>query len=203
MVTFFYRVFIEPDKKKALAAVILILLVTGPFLFYKFQRRAIAEKQKPMYVRELPTGRMAIWLVGIEIIKENPIFGSGMGGFPIAFDKEYQEHRIEAGYVGYRRVGHNDFITIMAEYGIVGLLLWFGILIYALRESYRLNAFFIRKGDGYLTAVAGAISCALVALLLCQGFLGLYLSKFFWLAVVFVPVLRTIARKAYGASDAL
>ena len=75
--------------------------------------------------------------------------------------------------------------------------------MYILRESHRLNFYYLKTGDEYLYAVANAVACALLALLLCQAFLGLYISKFFWLAIVFIPILKTIAVKQYGRKDEL
>lgn len=201
LLSFIYRVFIDVNKKRALAAILIVLGLTGPFLFVRYHKRAQIEP--PMYVKEVPAGRMAIWIIGIEIIKAHPIAGAGMGAFPKAFDKQYEENREKTGWVGYGRVGHNDFITIFAEYGIIGLLIWLGLIVYILRESYRLNFYFLKTGDEYLYAVANAVACALLALLLCQAFLGLYLSKFFWLAIVFIPILKVIAKKQYERKDEL
>lgn len=199
--SFLYRVFLDVDKKRALAAILLVVGLTGPYLFVRYKKRAAVEP--PMYAQEMPMGRRAIWIVGLEIIKSHPISGAGMGAFPKAYTTEYQKIRYKTGWTGYDRVGHNDFITIFAEYGIIGLLIWAGLILYILRESAKLNFYFLKTGDEFLYAVANAVACALLALLLCQAFLGLYLSKFFWLAIVFVPILKTIARKKYGLKDDL
>jgi O-antigen ligase len=201
LLSFLYRIFLDVNKKRALAAILLVLGLTGPYLLIRYTKRA--EVEPPIYVKELPMGRRAIWIVGMEIIKESPILGVGMGSFRVAFDKEYQENRYKTGFVGYGRVAHNDFISIFAEYGIIGLLIWLGMIVYILRESYRLNFYFQKAGDEYLYAIANAIACALLAILLCQAFLGLYLSKFFWLIIAFVPILKTIARRQYGLQDDL
>jgi putative inorganic carbon (HCO3(-)) transporter len=201
MVSFVYRIFLDVDKKRALAAVLLVLVLTGPFLLIRYAKRA--EVEPPIYVKELPSGRMAIWIVGMEIIKAHPILGVGAGGFSFAFDDEYQENRYKTGFVGYRRVGHNDFITILAEYGIIGLIIWLSMIVYIVRESYRLNYYFLKVGDKYLFAVANAVASALLGLLLCQAFLGLYISKFLWLAIAFIPILKTIAKQKYGLEDKL
>jgi len=201
LISFLYRIFIDVNKKRAIAAVLLVVTLTGLYFIPRYIKR---EKIEPsIYVKELPSGRMAIWIVGFEIIKKSPIFGNGMGTFRSAFDDAYQENRYKTGFVGYQRVAHNDFITIMAEYGLVGFLIWLGMMIYVFRESYRLNVFFLRAGDEYLYTIANAVACSLVALLLCQAFLGLYLQKFFWLAIAFVPILKGMAGRLYGAKDEL
>jgi hypothetical protein len=201
LISFLYRVFLDVNKKRALAAVLLVLGLTGLYFIPRYLQRA--EVEPPIYVEELPTGRMAIWIVGLEVIKEYPVGGCGMGTFRFAFTEEFQENRAKTGFVGYERVAHNDFINIMAEYGIIGFLIWLGLIIYIVRESYRLNFFFLRKGDEYMYAISNAVACSLVALLLCQAFLGLYLSKFFWLAIALVPILKTIASRLYDAKDDL
>ncbi len=199
LISFVYRIFLDADRKRALAAVLTVLVLTGPFLLIRYAKRA--ETEPPIYVKELPSGRMAIWIVGVEIVKAHPIAGVGMGGFSYAFDDEYQQNRYKTGFVGYKRVGHNDFITILAEYGIIGLIIWLSMIAYIIMESYRLNFYFLKVGDKYLFAVANAVASSLLGLLLCQAFLGLYITKFFWLAIAFIPILKTIARQKYGLVD--
>ena len=193
LISFVYRIYIAVDKKRAIGAVLLVLVLTGLYFIPRYAKRI--EEEPPIYIKELPTGRRAIWIVGIEIIKKSPIFGSGMGTFRHEYDDAYQDNRYKTGFVGYQRAPHNDFINIMAEYGLIGFLLWMSMISYILIESYRLNKLFLRSGNVYLYTIANAITCSLVALLLCQAFLGLYLQKFFWLALAFVPILQGMARR--------
>lgn len=61
---------------------------------------------------ESASGRVEAWYEGVEMLKDNPFFGVGMGGFT-----DY--HHLTA---------HNSFVLVMAELGIVGYGIWFCIL---------------------------------------------------------------------------
>jgi O-antigen ligase len=63
--------------------------------------------------------RVEMWSEGVEMTKQNPIFGIGRGNFK--------------SYTG-RLIAHNSAIEIGGETGIVGLLLW-GTLIYVSMKS--------------------------------------------------------------------
>jgi len=58
---------------------------------------------------ESASGRVDAWYEGIEMFKENPFLGVGMGGFT-------EHHHLTA---------HNSFILVIAELGSIGYGLWF------------------------------------------------------------------------------
>lgn len=64
------------------------------------------------------TDRTQIWRVTLEIIKNNPVFGAGIGAFGVAYTK-YDPNS------GLERVeqAHNDYLQIVADAGIIGLLI--------------------------------------------------------------------------------
>ncbi len=113
-------------------------------------------------------GRMRIWEGSIEIIKNNPVIGTGIGTFVWAFPQYRQkELNVRA------RFAHNDYLHIAAEMGIMAALLMifiFGYLIvygvkrvshkYANRFSQPKKLFSIR--DGILLGCAvGILSLSL------------------------------------------
>jgi O-antigen ligase len=73
--------------------------------------------------------RTPIWAAGLQLVAHHPILGVGIGGFPDAV----------APYLAYSSVAHNTFLSVTAELGAVGALLFFGafaaIAIAALRSA--------------------------------------------------------------------
>jgi O-antigen ligase/Flp pilus assembly protein TadD len=65
-------------------------------------------------------GRLPIWQGTIGIIKDNPIFGTGLGTFNYIFPK-YQPAVIVAKHYTY---AHSDFLELLSEVGIVGFVLF-------------------------------------------------------------------------------
>jgi hypothetical protein len=85
-------------------------------------------------------GRLLIAAVSMEMVKNAPVFGSGISGFRSGYLTRQAEYFQSHPDSPYRRVADdvempfNEFLKILAEQGIIGLLL-FACLIYCLFES--------------------------------------------------------------------
>ncbi|MDA3867647.1 MAG: O-antigen ligase family protein [Salinivirgaceae bacterium] len=79
--------------------------------------------------------RLNIWKKSIPIVKEHPLMGVGAGNWKIEISKyNVALYYNESGWVVPRRT-HNDYINVITETGILGLLLFlamFGVLIFYL-----------------------------------------------------------------------
>jgi len=67
-------------------------------------------------------GRDTLWRAGLDYIAENPFFGVGIGNFGTA---------IALPYTGTPLPSHNLYISVWAEAGIVGVLLYLGTFVYS------------------------------------------------------------------------
>jgi O-antigen ligase len=74
--------------------------------------------------------RLDSWEVSWEMIKENPLFGSGLGGF-----RGY--NNIE--WTNEIKYPHNLFLEITAECGFIGLFILVGLLLIIFRNVYRFS----------------------------------------------------------------
>jgi O-antigen ligase len=64
-------------------------------------------------------GRMTIWRAGAEAFVERPITGYGAGAFAPAVRR----------ILGYPRVSHNSYLTVLVEQGLVGFVLYAGMFV--------------------------------------------------------------------------
>ncbi len=71
------------------------------------------------------TGRLDYWKGALKIFKERPLYGSGLGTFSLAYPL-YQK-----GPLDYASSAHSDYIQLLSEIGILGMLP-FLLLIFAL-----------------------------------------------------------------------
>lgn len=94
-------------------------------LFPIIERYLLIEEQLP--------SRTLIWKDTINIIKDFPVFGSGLGTFSYIFP--LYKVSIVTPYVYY--YSHNDYLQILTETGIVGFLLLMTALIVFLLSSVR------------------------------------------------------------------
>lgn len=100
--------------------------------------------------KDITTDRSHIWSVTIEAIKERPILGSGLGSFNAAYAKHDT-------YNGLGRVeqAHNDYLQILADAGIVGLI----IGIFFLFQLFKTGRASIKTQNLYRRGIAvGALA---------------------------------------------
>ncbi len=85
--------------------------------------------------------RLAIWKNTVEMIKEKPILGYGLGNHKIFYPLFHRKAVVEKIYSEESQLEnvHNDFLQIQSELGIVGLLImgWVGFLILKTAHKYR------------------------------------------------------------------
>lgn len=109
------------QKLLALTAVLIVLLAFQPLVpESSFTRLATTGSS----IMELDLGgRVDIWREGVELFSRRPLLGSGSGAFNAA--------------VASRLSPHNTFLSVLAELGIVGLMLFVFISAIVLRMALR------------------------------------------------------------------
>lgn len=193
-------VIIEPKRKKLIIFLIIAFLVSSPYYVQKYAERLGTERFEVSSATDLPSGRAAIWKLGIEVLKNHPIIGVGIGGFQMAYDQELEKDPTRVYHGIYHRVAHNDYLLISAELGLVGLFLWLFFIRIVFRKGFRSLKIFEAVKDDYLAAVTRGVIAGLIGLLVASFFLGLYHSKYMWLLLMFYALLGNLA-KDYQASS--
>jgi O-antigen ligase/Tfp pilus assembly protein PilF len=91
--------------------------------------------------------RLLIWKTTLEMIKDRPIFGSGIGTFKMNY-LNYQAEFLKNNpyyiqYSGKAREAHNEYLQMWAELGIIGLGIFIGIIL----MFYSLIIDYLKKND--------------------------------------------------------
>ena len=112
---------------------------------------------------DFTANRTHIWNVTLDIIKNNFPFGAGIGAYDVAYtayDSSNGEFRVEQ--------AHNDYLQILADAGIVGLIIA-GFFVYRLFRTGLQN---IKTSDTFRRGVAvGALAgCFAVLIHSCFDF---------------------------------
>lgn len=92
------------------------------------------------FKKESATGRVFIWKISTELIKDKPLFGFGYGKFPPVHN-QYQADYFKANpddtENGYRadcvNFAFNEYIQLACDVGIVGLIIFLVIFFFVLR----------------------------------------------------------------------
>ena len=142
--------------KKLITLCLMIILGFGLVVFgsdQMFQRLEIGKEQpsRSLY------SRMKAWSGAVEIAREAPLTGTGLGTFTWAFPKYRPE-----GLPGRWREAHNDYLQVVTELGIPilvpilwGLIIIYGRLRFYFREPSRLQS-------GIVLGALGAVTSLLV-----------------------------------------
>ena len=120
--------------------------------------------------------RTVIWKNAIELFFNSPILGVGAGSTLPAF--------VDAGYL--RAVTHNFYLALLLEYGILGSMLFFILLIRILKEIQ------LRNNRFEVAAFWGTMAAAL--------FLDTLTTKFFW-GMLILLVIRTNLLEQIGRAS--
>ncbi|MDA2937814.1 tetratricopeptide repeat protein [Acidobacteria bacterium AH-259-A15] len=178
IVLFFGISYGKADKKRYLWALsITIILVVAGFLY--------SSKAKGTGIQLLEL-RQYWWQTAMKITRDHPLFGTGVGSFNVyypAYRKKSTEialgEKIWA-QIHDRRIehAHSEFLEVLSDLGILGFLLFLGILFAFFYKYY--SAWDPKKK--YL--VAGNC-CAVMALLIhslySQNLRFVFVAMFFWL----------------------
>ncbi len=118
--------------KAALSALLIIGAVGGAiFVGGETSLSRLAESTKEIDTPPETTNRFHIWSVTVKVIADNLPLGAGLGAFPQAYSKFDT-------LGGYQRVeqAHNDYLQLLADAGIIGLILGSVFLFAVFRQGF-------------------------------------------------------------------
>jgi O-antigen ligase len=142
------------------------------------------------------SGRTDIWTVGWRMVKAHPIDGVGAGNFQVSsihYLLQPGTIRFSIYIVDQPKVAHNIYLQVLAELGIVGLLLFLAILGICVSCAVRAASRFEEDGDLQGAALARGLLLALVAMLASQFFGSELFLKELWLLLASGPAVLAIA----------
>lgn len=171
----------------------LAVLAVGYFAFVA----SLPAKQRVLDVSaEGGTGRLDLWTVGLRMIEAHPLSGIGSGQFPVS-SVHYllRPGLIQNGafILSTPKVAHNTYLNIIAELGVVGGVLFIGMIVFSLGCALVAIRRLVRARDermeilvrGYVVSVGGY----LVTLM----FLSESTEKLFWILLALGPALLAVA----------
>lgn len=132
--------------------------------------------------QENAAGRVAFGSTGFRMFKDAPLAGQGFG----AYDTKAREFAAGFGQVGaavaFRETSHNSFLTILAELGAAGFLLYAGACYFGIRSAVRA----LRRGGPevdrllIVALLAGLVSYFVSANLIDMRFFSFAVSLFWF-----------------------
>jgi O-antigen ligase len=118
------------EKNKALVGITLVVL--GASLTYAawIGLGPIMSRYEELERGGITTeGRLGLWKSGLHIIRNNPLFGTGLGTFEYAFTP-YQDNMVQLKVAHL----HNDYLEFTCDLGLPGVVLLFVPILYLLAK---------------------------------------------------------------------
>ena len=130
--------------------------------------------------------RIRLWQTSLNMIKDKPIWGIGLGNFGQFFN----QYKVEGGYDNYSHP-HNDFLNVAVNSGLLGLIaylyLW-AVFIYTTLKAVLKNR---RIGLIYTVQISGVVT--IVAFLFASLFQCYYTDAEVNMLVMFLLGITTVA----------
>jgi len=132
------KIFKSLFGKKSLIIISLMVICLGLLIRYDYRKRGSFTK-KFLSIADLKDPatrhRFVMWRTGIDIIKEHPLSGTGIGTFEkihTKYQSKYLRTRKYGRFEGLSKFIHNDYLEITANTGILGLgtFLWLIVTLY-------------------------------------------------------------------------
>jgi len=135
------------QSKRKVRSTILFLLVVTVFFFsisprYKTELYSIVSEVEGTE-QGTGKGRIELWKVAWNAFRKNPVLGVGQGNLPLVLGEyaSYDDGSYWKRYISGTAV-HSAYMTVLAEFGIVGTFLWIAML-FNIVSKYR----FVRRAE--------------------------------------------------------
>lgn len=143
------------------------------------------------------TGRLDVWMVGWNMILDNPLLGVGFSCFSDAFDTYHAMTRnlmtpLLPGYGS-----HSLYIGTVAELGIVGGVLLLSFLVGHLRSGYKAVRSSKENKDRLGEIIAFSAILSFLGLLVVGVSSDILLSKFFWMSMALTEAVGLITSNTH------
>jgi len=148
-------------------------------------------------------GRTDIWTVGWRMVEDHPVRGIGAGNFEFTSI----HYLIQPGIIQFDefflsapKVAHNSYLQVLAETGIVGLILFLGMMVIGLTCLYKAGRAAMRIGDRDLRILSQGLFLATLSVIVANFFISEQLAKLPWLLLAMGPAMLAIAREREQAA---
>jgi O-antigen ligase len=193
-------IFVAGRWRPQVLAVTALVVLSG-VVYFAFFAPPMAEQRVTQL--EGGTGRVDIWKVGWRMVEANPLHGVGAGNF----QNSSVHFLLQPGAIARAdfivdtpKAAHNTYLGILAELGVVGLVLFLIILGFALTTTVKAMRAFARQGDRQMEIISRALFVALVGLLAAAFFGSREFSKQLWMLMALGPALLAMAENQLAGS---
>jgi len=118
-----FKIFDKLWKKILISILIIAIMISGMIFLYRLKE-------------DSGRGRILQWKIMSKMITDKPIFGHGYESFAFNYDNYQAEYfkskdrpEVEKMLALHNTIGHNDYLEITTELGIIGIFLFLSIIV--------------------------------------------------------------------------
>lgn len=148
----------------------------------------------PVNLTEGGASREVLWKVAIHVARDHPFMGVGAGNLPVV-EPRYALTNVSLArvdLVAKAEVAHNTYLHLLAEYGVIGVALFLGIVAAVFLSALRAIRTFAATGDREMELLARGVVVALCAILCAYFFISAQYEKQLWLLLGMAGSLRVV-----------
>jgi O-antigen ligase len=135
-------------------------------------------------------GRTELWSVAGDVVRAHPILGVGSGNFPVveATYAARTDANLTKPYLELTEgeVVHNTYLHVLAELGIVGLLLLATVIVGAIAAGHRACRILRDRGDAEGEVLTRALVLGAIGMFVAFVFLTAQYDKQLWIVIGFL-----------------
>lgn len=184
------------DKKIALIAI----LIGAGVLFYGAYGDLVARGESLFTTADGGSGRTNLWSAAETGWREHEVRGLGYGAFPSQSNRlllatpgvNFSAYKLRS--TG--QVAHSAYVGTLVELGVVGVVLFLGVLVALFRTTLWARRRAIANGDDLVAAAATAMLIAIAGFLMVSVFLSTETDRSLWVMLGFSLALVRIATQA-------
>jgi len=188
-----------PLKKRFLYAGTAILLVTVISLsVVAFSKRSslfnrlgwsLGVLSNRSILSDVTTGKLELWKVACEMVKDFPLTGVGAGAFIIELPNYGTQLSVEL-FKTYTDSSENYFLQIGSELGLVGLFLFLWMFVAVLGQMRRAHKCLSLSGEDRLVLLGASLGLfSLFINYLFHSYIGSFeVNAFFWILVAIISI---------------
>jgi len=180
-----------------------VLAVVGVTYFTVFAPQA-ARQRITSYSSATSTGRSDLWSVARLMFENHPVRGVGIDNFtvlaPAYLERDLNITRSDLILRPDATEVHNTYLNVLAELGLVGGLLFVGLLAGVLAVACRATRALARAGDRQTELMARGLVIGASGMLTAYFFFSAQFEKPLWIVLGALAALSTVARGSEGRS---
>ena len=177
-----YLLVFGPYRKVVVVCAVLVLvglLLFAPAAYWDEIRSLTTAAEKG----DTGETRLYFWGIAWKMFLDHPIFGVGTNNYGIRAPEYQDPDRTGWNVHTWGRVAHSLYFTLLPEHGIVGVVLFLGVVFWCFKTQWRFRAVGFRRDAGPDERSAALQACGITA-----GIFALLATGAF-LSVLYYPVL--------------